>query len=226
MPRIVSPTPTCPLQLSCALNWRIHVTVYRWGTSRWFDSRMTQGNSQRKHFVFLRGINVGGVRVPMPQLHEVFTDLGATNVKTWLATGNVRVEFDGSASELKTLAEKALSERFEYEAYVLVRSRGELRTAIASWPFKPQRDAHRYLVFGGAVAHPEVDAALLGASGQSHTTEKSGPAEQVAVAGGDLFWICPKGSTTTSVVSKVLNTRAYKAVTTTRNLNTVEKMLV
>ena len=42
-----------------------------------------------KYCVFLRGINVNGIKIKMQDLKAVLTNLGFTDVKTILATGNV-----------------------------------------------------------------------------------------------------------------------------------------
>lgn len=173
------------------------------------------------HYLFLRGINVAGVRVGMPELRETLTSLGATDVRTWLATGNVRLEWEGGADELKAGAEAALSERFGYEAYVLLRSAGDLTALVATFPYPAADDAHRYVVFGGASAWGEIEPTLASTMTSSDTVSP----DQAQIAGEELLWRCPKGASTTSAVAKVLAKKRYKAATTTRNLNTIEKML-
>ena len=165
--------------------------------------------------MFLRGINVGGIRVPMPELRKVLADAGCRDMTTWLATGNVRVDFDGSADELKTVAERAIGDAFDYEAYVLVREAETVRDLVENWPFTLDDAHHRYIVLGGGAAFEAAQAAI----------DASPHDEHVAVFGDDLYWRCLKGSTTSTPVAKLLTKREYKATTTTRNLNTLEKML-
>ena len=165
--------------------------------------------------MFLRGINVGGVRVPMPRLREVLTEAGAREVTTWLATGNVRLDFDGTADDLKTTAECFLSDEFGHDAYVLVRDAAQLAGIVDGWPFTPDDAHHRYVVLGGAPAHDDAQAAI----------EANPSDEHVLAAGEDLYWRTLKGTTTTSPVAKVLARPRWKSTTTTRNLNTLEKML-
>ncbi|NNK48375.1 MAG: DUF1697 domain-containing protein, partial [Gemmatimonadetes bacterium] len=43
----------------------------------------------RQYIAFLRGINVGGHRVKMNRLGELFEELGLSNVSTFIASGNV-----------------------------------------------------------------------------------------------------------------------------------------
>lgn len=167
-----------------------------------------------EYSVFLRGINVGGIRVPMPELRTVLEGIGARDVTTWLATGNVRLTFDGTVEELVAASEKAIGEAFNYNAYVLVRSADELANIVATWPYSADDTAHRYVVFGGVEAWDEVSSVLA-----------DDGVEAASVSGKELLWRCPKGSSTATPVAKVLAKKKYKAVTTTRNLNTIEKML-
>ena len=167
--------------------------------------------------LFLRGINVGGVRVGMPELRETLTVLGATDVRTWLATGNVRLEWAGSDEALKADVEAALTERFHYSAHVLVRQPDEVATLVRECPFATDPTMHRYVVFGGACAWEEVAASL--------PSEPIPQREWAQPSGEELWWRCPKGATTSSPTAKILARRTYASRVTTRNLTTLEKML-
>jgi uncharacterized protein (DUF1697 family) len=71
-----------------------------------------------KYIAFLRGINVGKIRIKMTDLKAAFENMGCHDVKTFLQTGNVVFQSEKSLSALKPLLEKGLSEVFNYEAYV------------------------------------------------------------------------------------------------------------
>ena len=45
-----------------------------------------------KYAAFLRGVNVGGVNLKMAEVAAALTEAGFTEVRTILATGNVRLE--------------------------------------------------------------------------------------------------------------------------------------
>ncbi len=49
--------------------------------------------------------------------------------------------------------------------------------------------------------------------------------EKVSAKGRIVYWRCPKGSTLDTPFSKLTSAKKYRVATTTRNLNTVEKML-
>lgn len=162
--------------------------------------------------LFLRGVNVGGIKVESARLRQVLTDLGLGEVTTYLASGNVTLATDVSAADLQAMVERALTEAFAYDAHVLVYERAALATIVAEYPYGDDADHHRYAVFCDSAA----TAVALG--------DQAGD-EPVTVAGTVVYWQCPKGSSLDTPFAKVLAKRAYKAVTTTRTLNTVERMV-
>lgn len=93
-----------------------------------------------QYAAFLRGINVGGHRpVSMARLAAAFQDMGFTEVKTLLASGNVlfqaRAGKDGLARRIEVGLGRALGE----EIGTIVRSLEELRRLAESRPFRSIR---------------------------------------------------------------------------------------
>ena len=164
-----------------------------------------------RYAMLLRGINVGGVKVPMADLRGLLAELGLTEVRTWLATGNVVFESDDPAEALRPRIEEALTERFGYDAHVQILPHARLREIAEAWPFEPRADHHRYVLFCDA---PEVIDELVAA----------GDAD-VRAGEGVVYWSCLKGSTTDMPFAKVLAKKRFKASTTNRNVNTIESML-
>ena len=167
-----------------------------------------------RYAIFLRGVNVGGIKVPSADLKRVLSDLGLTDVKTYVASGNVTCESEEKAAALQTKVEAALSTAFSYDAHVQVFSHDQLASIVDGYPFETDDHHHRYVVFCDA---PQTASEL----GNAHVGEQ----EKVAAAGRIIYWRCPKGSTLDTPFSKLTSAKRYKSATTTRNLNTVEKML-
>jgi uncharacterized protein (DUF1697 family) len=70
-----------------------------------------------KCVVLLRGINVGGKnKVPMVILRKRVEELGFPNVSTFIASGNVILESNKPADEIKAQLEKSLPESFKFDA--------------------------------------------------------------------------------------------------------------
>ena len=57
-----------------------------------------------RYVAFLRAINVGGRRVKMHHLRELFESLGFSNVETFIASGNVI--FDSPAEDTRKLEQR------------------------------------------------------------------------------------------------------------------------
>lgn len=162
--------------------------------------------------LFLRGINVGGISVPMAELRACLESLGFEDVRTYVASGNVTFRAKRASAPA---IEKALSARFEYDAHVLLLPQSALAELVSGYPFETRADHHRYAVL---CASDAVVTELVTAHAPSEV-------EQVAAGEGVVYWSCPKGRTLKSDFADVLAKKKYKATTTTRNLNTLEKML-
>ena len=77
----------------------------------------------------LRGINLGAARrVPKADLRELMEELGYSDVRTVLQSGNV--VFTGASKAAKQTLEQALDDRYGFTVDVIVRTMDELR-AIA-----------------------------------------------------------------------------------------------
>ncbi len=89
------------------------------------------------YIAFLRGINVGGHIVKMERLREIFTELGFTNVRTYIQSGNVFFESPETDREALTQRiEQHLQKALGYEVLVFLRTIPELEQILASDPFK------------------------------------------------------------------------------------------
>ncbi|MFD4368252.1 DUF1697 domain-containing protein [Rhodococcus sp. NPDC058521] len=172
-----------------------------------------------RYTALLRGINVGGINIKMADLRNVFSELGFTEVRTVLASGNVLFEAAASDTrQLKATIEHALSERFGYDAWVFVFELSVIREVVAAYPFDPDREGwHAYVVF---VDGSEPLATLL------EGAENLDPAsERVQLGDGVVYWEVERGHTLSSRFGKASGKAKFKAVTTTRNIRTLQKLL-
>jgi len=89
----------------------------------------------------LRGVNVGGKRLPMAELREELADMGLENVRTYIQSGNA--VFDASAEVARDLVSALpprIEERFGFRPRLLVLSADDLRGAISANPY-PEAEA-------------------------------------------------------------------------------------
>lgn len=92
----------------------------------------------------LRGVNVGGNRLPMAELREELEGLGLglENVRTYIASGNV--VFDSTpegACELAAALPPRIEARFGFTPRLLILSADDLRRAMEANPFPEAEEA-------------------------------------------------------------------------------------
>jgi uncharacterized protein (DUF1697 family) len=168
----------------------------------------------KKYIAFLRGINVGNIRIKMPDLKTAFGKMSFQNVATYLQTGNVVFESDKNISEIKVILEKGLSETFHYQAFVLLYEFDVLDEIVAKYPFQKDENNHAYVIFVESESVFEELATI------AESVE-----EEISKGNTVLYWKVPKGESLTTPFSKITAKVKYKSTTTVRNINTLEKML-
>lgn len=168
-----------------------------------------------KQFAFLRAINVGGRRVRMETLRELFADLGASSVETFIASGNVIFETRSRAGRpLEAKIEAHLRSSLGYDVATFVRSLDELRAIARHQPFAPG-DVAGGTVFvtfiGSPVSAPAraAVAALPPGRGAFH------------VNGREIYWLRQSRETpfTGNDLEKLVGAG------TTRNMNTIHRLV-
>lgn len=167
---------------------------------------------------FLRGINVGGCRVAMSDLREMFATAGFSGAQTLLQTGNVIFAKDKRApAEVERQLEAEATTRFGRAIDFLVRSATEFNQVIAENPFpeEARKDpAHLLLMLLKKVPTPDNLSDLQASI--------AGP-EQMQTNGRHLYIVYPAGigrsKLTGSLIERKLATRG-----TARNWNTVLKL--
>jgi uncharacterized protein (DUF1697 family) len=170
-----------------------------------------------KYIAFLRGINVGNIRIKMPDLKAAFERMNCTEVKTFLQSGNVVFNSEKTVQDIKSTLEKGLTETFNYDAYVLIYAFDSLSDIIAQYPFERDENHHAYVLFvQNAVIFDEL--ALFA----SNLGDES---KRVQLGKTALYWRVETGQTLETVFAKTLAKAKYKKYITVRNLNTLEKMI-
>lgn len=172
---------------------------------------------------FLRGINLGKRQVKMAELRACLGAAGFTDIKTVVASGNVRLSSEGDESGIKTRLEKAIEAQFGFVVGIVLRSQAELEAMLKGHPFDsldPNADVARHVLMSDQPLPKDV--ALPGMPG--HTEILRVDARDLYIAG----YRQPNGRYTEGVEDalKPLYARLGKGhVDTMRNWNTIEKML-
>ena len=170
-----------------------------------------------KYIAFLRGINVGNIRIKMTDLKAAFDNMGFTDVVTYLQTGNVVFYSDKTLDVIKPSLEKGLSDTFKYNAYVLLYPFDVLTAIITACPFESSTTRHNYVMF---ISNPAIFDEL-------HTLSRGlGEEAQLIEAGnGVLYWQVEIGKSLDTPFAKLTAKAKYKSCVTVRNINTLEKMV-
>lgn len=170
-----------------------------------------------KYVALLRGVNVGGITIKSADLKALFVEQGFTAVRTVLASGNVVFDSPERPATLKPQIEKALADRFGYEAWIVLVTQESLANVTTSYPFERSDEVTQpWVIFGS-------DSSMLDELVAS-APEEPGP-DRVQRGDGVIYWEVPRGSTVDSPFGKVISKPKYKRHITTRNLRTVEKLL-
>lgn len=153
----------------------------------------------------------------MAEVCKVFSDAGTSEVSSVLATGNIIFSSDKSTADLKIILEKAMSDYFNYEAFLFIKSEKEVVAIFENSPFTKADALHIYAFVGTE----DIEITLLEEFNKSEKTEH----ENAAIVENIFYWQVPKGKTLDSSFGKVLGKKALKAKMTSRNINTFEKIV-
>ncbi|WP_106396301.1 DUF1697 domain-containing protein [Actinocorallia populi] len=162
-----------------------------------------------RYIALLRGINVGGnTRIGMAALRESFADLGHTEVRTYLQSGNVFFDSARPAESLAEELEVRIAADLGVSTRVLLRTEDELKHVLATHPFRDREDP--------AALH----VAFLGETPTAVLEKPTGEAAEFAAKGREVYLYCPNGYGRTKLNNAFLE-RRLGVVATTRNWKTV-----
>jgi uncharacterized protein (DUF1697 family) len=164
-----------------------------------------------RQIALLRGVNVGGnKRVEMAKLRSVVEELGYTDVRTYVNSGNV--VYTGPKRSAKHL-ERALAEAFGFAVPVVLRTRDELAAVVEANPLREvATEPAKYLVVFCA------EKPIVTLDPQEFEPER------FVVRGREVYLWLPNGIGR-SELAKVLANKPIGTNSTGRNWRTIEKLL-
>lgn len=169
-----------------------------------------------RYVALLRGINVGrNKRIAMADLRALLTDLGLTDVRTLLNSGNAL--FSAPETPTADLADRissAIADRLGMDVPCVVITADELRAAIAAHPYAEVADnGSRMMVWFCSTPPDPARAALQEALALDP--------EHARLVGSVLYQWCPDGLLDAPPVAAGIESGI---VITSRNWNTVTKL--
>ena len=170
-----------------------------------------------KYCAFLRGVNVKGTAMKMAEVIEVFKNTGVKNVSSVLATGNILFDSEENPEKLKAILEKSLSDYFNYEAFLFIKTEEEIKQILVTSPFEKAENFHIY----SFICENSNENILL----EEFKKMNHQKGEEAKIINQNFYWKIVKGNTLESEFGKVLGKKAFKDILTSRNINTIEKIV-
>lgn len=168
------------------------------------------------YVVLLRGINTGGLSLKMADLQRLAAELGYINAMTILASGNLLIKSDNSKTNIQDEISAALTTFMSKPIDCLVRTQTELHALLDESDFEALDYTH-YILFCDQPLYEQLYPRFL----DSEHDDK----DNLFGKTNDLHWIVKKGNTLSEFGSKTLGNKKYKSILTSRNLNTIKKIL-
>ena len=173
-----------------------------------------------RYVAFLRGINVGGHRVSMSDLRDIFTALKFGNVDTFIASGNVIFDAPAAASTaaLEQQIATRLGRELGYAVPTFLRTPDEITTVGLQRPF-PAGDMDK----PGHTVHVGFLRETPAATVTSFFAGNATAMDAFSINGRELYWLI-RGKTMDSLVKWQAVEKAVKLDMTMRNLTSVRKL--
>lgn len=169
---------------------------------------------------FLRGINVGGHRVRMETLRDAFAELGFSDVRTFIASGNVT--FDGtraSPAGLERRIETHLARTLGYQVPTFLRSAAQLRDVTDHEAFAATEVAAAHALHV-LFLRDEVTAEVARAVATLET-----PMDAFHARGREIYWLCRCRLSESLVPASAFARALGKQPATMRNMTMLKKLV-
>jgi len=174
-----------------------------------------------QYIAFLRGINVGGHRVKMDRLRELFEGIGLRDVSTFIGSGNVVFSADSSDVRcLRAEIERCLADGLGYDVPTFLRTPAQLSEIVPVEPLEAvesgQSQPSAYVIFLHAPATAEMRSALEGLSSEM---------DEFRFSGAEVFWLIQGKLSESPLFSSGLEQAFRGESTTMRNMNTLRRLV-
>jgi uncharacterized protein (DUF1697 family) len=169
----------------------------------------------------IRGINVSGQKkILMPELKALYEGLGFSRVMTYIQSGNVifSTDINTPVPLLSSRIEKAISDKYGFNIPVIIRTIEEIKAILAANPFikSSEQVIEKYYV------------TFLEEKPLKADIEKINPfnflPDKFFIVEREIYLNCASGYGTTKLSNTFFENK-FKVKATTRNWNTVNKLL-
>ena len=162
----------------------------------------------------LRGVNVGGVKVRMAPLRKLAEGQGWTDVRTYIASGNLVFSAEGNELELAEQLRSQLRSDIGVDTPIKVLSSAKIQHVLAKHPWQPEKGNQSHVYF--CWDPPTIDELLY--------ADLKAPEEELRLIDGQLHLYAPAGIGHSRLAEK-LGKVVQGSEMTGRNLNTIRKLV-
>ncbi|MBT8401298.1 MAG: DUF1697 domain-containing protein [Rhodothermia bacterium] len=174
-----------------------------------------------QYVALLRGINVGGHRVRMERLRELFEEAGLKDVSTHIASGNVIfTSRSTSINSLTSKIERHLARSLGYDVPTFLRTPPELE-AVTTFPLpvapgSPSSTFSQYVIFLRSPASKELQDTFAGLHSEMDT---------FLFSEREIYWLI-RGKLSQSPLFRSGFEKAIRGIpNTTRNMNMLRRLV-
>jgi uncharacterized protein (DUF1697 family) len=168
----------------------------------------------------LRGVNVSGQnKIKMPELADLYKDLGFTSVQTYIQSGNVIFQA-GDQDPVNEISEKieiAILRKFKYHVPVIIRTKEEMKAVIDANPIIKSDSPSTGKFYITFLKDAPLSSDIEKISHFDYLPDK------FVIIGREVYLDCA-GGYGTSKLSNTFFENKLKMKATTRNWNTVNKL--
>lgn len=157
------------------------------------------------YVLMLRGVNVGGVKLPMAGFRALLEELGLERVATYIQSGNAVFRSDRAAGDIAAAVSEGLATRFGLRVAVFLWPLAQYEALLAACPFAAEGEAE------GAKVHVVFHRAVLAPGLEAHATA----GERFVAGEGALYLHVPESFGTSDLVKRL--PRHLKGDQTARN---------
>jgi uncharacterized protein (DUF1697 family) len=167
------------------------------------------------YVAFLRGINLGPTnKISMPALRELATDLGYTDVRTYINSGNLIFGSTKTAATLEREISDAIKTTIGHKIDVAVRTPAQLKKVLANNPYPEGNPSQVTVAFLTKASGPDAKVRVAAIAKDY---------EPFTFAGKEVYVHYSHGLGTSKLAERFSSIIGVSA--TVRNIRTVEKVI-
>jgi uncharacterized protein (DUF1697 family) len=172
------------------------------------------------HLALLRGINVSGHHIiKMDALQKMLENMGFTNVRTYIQTGNVLVDTtEENAASVGFKIKQEIAKVFGYDVPVIIIDKKDLESCLQDNPFLKEKNCDTKKVYVAFISRELLPTAI------NELKISQFKPDEAIIHQNKIFIKYAVGAGKTKLDQKYIE-KKLNVVATIRNYNTINKLL-